>query len=169
MSSRINTARIIANQRIDQRSAFDNTFKDALALVTDTRDLLAEKSESLWSASQLSEQSEQIQEVVILSKLTLCLMHIMDWVIAQKISIDSTGGYGWAQRRIPQLDELASFPATNEAYSERVNYLINRTLLMFSRVLRLNEMCGAIKPTGKPTGKPTRPVTVVSVADFESG
>jgi hypothetical protein len=144
MSSENSTARITANQHIDQRSAFENTFEDALALVTDTRDLLAEKSVSLRSESQLS---EQFQEVVILSKLTFYLMHIMDWVVAQKIAIDSASECGRAQRCIPQLNELASFPAKDEACSERLNDLIDRTHGVFARVVRLNEMRGAIKPT----------------------
>ncbi len=160
MSSENSTAQMIVIQRINQRSAFDNTFEDALALVTDTRDLLAEKSVSLRSALQLSGQSEQLQEVVILSKLTLCLIHIMDWVVAQKISIDNADRCCRELISIPQLDDLSSFPSADEAYSERVNYLINRTLLMFARVMRLNENREAVQPTG--------PVAVVSGAYSES-
>jgi hypothetical protein len=151
MSFENSTTQNVADQDIDQRSAFENTFEDALTLLQDTRDFLAETPLPWRSKSQVS---GQLQDAVLLSKLTSRLISIMEWTVVQKEAIAAAVEGGQAPRLSICDDDLASLPATDETNSERLNDLIDRTVSMFARIVRLNALVDAIN-TGAPQQRPS--------------
>jgi hypothetical protein len=164
MSFKNRTTQTIADQDIDQRSAFENTFEDALTLLQDTRDFLAETPLPWRSKSQVS---EQLQDAVLLSKVTSRLISIMAWMVVQKKAIAAAIEGDQAPRLSVCDDDLANFPTRDETNSERLNDLIDRTVSMFARIVRLSALVDAIN-TGAPQQRPSEFPAVAGVHDAVS-